>query len=152
MKTFKYRFEEILKAKKNAEDSIRNECKKIQNEINLEEIKLNLAEEKERQMAAEMIRKNFSGGVEEIKMYHQYIIYLREFVKRKRENIAELNQKLEKKRKDLLEAVKETKTFSKIKEKDEKEYLAGIELEERKMNDEAALFRYRHGMIGLVLQ
>jgi flagellar FliJ protein len=151
MRTFKYRFEKVLKAKERMEDEIKKECAAIKTQIGVENIKLKIGIEKEALMRQSILKTAASGvrspqDLTEIKSYHSYITYLEEFIRRKKEEIKEMEARLEALQNDLLAARVEKMTFEKIKQRDATAYGYLEDAEEQKITDEAALFRFRlHG-------
>jgi flagellar FliJ protein len=152
--TFKYRFEKILKNKELNEDEIKKQCDSVKALISLEKIKLSVAAEKEVLMRQTMLKSASSGkhtiqDMNEIKSFHTYIVYLEEFMKRKKEQIAALEAKLEGLHNELTAARVEKMTYEKIRERDEKIFGDAENRDEQKASDEYAVFKFRAQSAGL---
>jgi len=154
MSSFKYRFEKILKNKELTEKEIKKQCDTLNTQIGVEKIKLNIAVEKEMLMRHTMLKTVSEGrrtpqDLNEIKSYHTYLVCIGEFIKRKKEEIRSLEAKLEELHRDLTEAGKETLTYEKIRERDEKVHEDAENLNEQKASDEYAVFKFRAQGAGL---
>jgi flagellar FliJ protein len=154
MSAFKYRFEKILKNKEHNEDEIKKKCDSARTLISLEKIKLNVAAEKEMLMRQTMLKNSSSGkrtiqDMNEIKSFHTYLVYLEEFMKRKKEQIAVLEAKLEGLHNELTAARVEKMTYEKIRERDEKVFGDTENRNEQKASDEYAVFKFRAQSAGL---
>jgi flagellar FliJ protein len=154
MSNFKYRFEKILKNKEQAENEIKKRCDVLRAKIGLEKIKLNVAVDKESLMRHSMLRTASAGkhaiqDLNEIKSYHTYLVYIGEFIKRKKDEIASLEAGLEALLAELTEARVEKLTYEKMKERDEKVFGDAENLNEQKTSDEYAVFKFRAQSAGL---
>ena len=153
MQDFKYKYEKLLKNKLKFEETVKNECLMIKRELDLERIKLVISQDKEKELQRELLSKraagNPGGGANDLTQYHKYLIYLSEFISRKKEEIKLLEKKLELKQAELVDAMRDTKTFEKLKTKEKSRYEMIVTAEEQKVNDSSALFRYKTQMIGL---
>lgn len=153
MQDFKYKYEKILKNKMQHEETIKNECVMIKRGLELEKIKLTISQDKEKELQRELlVKRSASSGsmaVNELTQYHKYLIYLSEFIHRKKDEIQLLEKKLDLKRNELIDAMRDTKTFEKLKTKEKNRYETIVAAEEQKANDSSALFRYKIQMLGM---
>jgi flagellar FliJ protein len=154
MSNFKYRFEKILKNKEQAENEIKKQCDALRAKIGLEKIKLNVAADKESLMRHSMLKSTSAGkhtiqDMNEIKSYHTYLVYIGEFIKRKKEEIVSLETDLEALHTGLTAARVEKLTYEKMKERDEKVFGDAENLNEQKASDEYAVFKFRAQSAGL---
>jgi len=134
---FNFRFEKILEIKRKIEDSLKNEIALL----NLN--KLKLIEERESLLwELESMRADFLGrqseGVrgEEIRLYLHFINSLSMLIARKDEEIRDIEGKIEEKKRELLEAMRERKKFERLKEKAYEAYLQEELYKERSVLDE----------------
>lgn len=71
-----------------------------------------------------------------ITYYQRYVTDMRREISRKIQKVAEIQKKLQRARIELANAAKETKMLEKLKEKQYNEFMANIELKEKKELDE----------------
>jgi flagellar FliJ protein len=154
MSDFKYRFETVLRNKERMEQDISAQCRAMKELIERETGKLNEAMDKEKSTGKSMAAKRNMQAqniqeIQEIRMYDTYLIYLAEFIEKKKDEIRELNAKLKNTQRLLMEARREKLTFEKLKERDIEKHSDMLAAEEQKMLDESALFRFRAHTMGI---
>ncbi|MTI65720.1 MAG: flagellar export protein FliJ [Firmicutes bacterium] len=141
MKNFKYSLENVLKYRKDKEETIKQEFSDIQRKYLIE--KENLKElERKLESAVNTKVKNTSREVNYRKNVYNYIQFLREKIILQKELTLNYKDELEEKRKELIFAQKERKTIEKLKEKAYEKYKVEITRKEQKFNDELAMFSY----------
>jgi flagellar FliJ protein len=154
MSDFRYRFETVLRNKERVEQDMAAQCRAVKELIELETGKRNEAIDKEKAIGLSMAAKRNMQvqsiqEIQEIRMYDTYLIYLAEFIEKKKDEIRELNAKLKNHQRLLMEARREKMTFEKLKERDIEKHSDMLAAEEQKMLDESALFRFRAQTMGI---
>ncbi|MCS7234194.1 MAG: flagellar export protein FliJ [Synergistetes bacterium] len=134
---FNFRFEKVLELKRKKEDSLKNEIAIL----NLR--KLELLEEKEKlsweldSLKVEFLERQAKGLVgEEIRLYLQFMNSLSFLIAKKDMEIADLEERIKRKREELIEASKERKKFERLREKAFEIYLEEESYKERVFLDE----------------
>jgi flagellar FliJ protein len=154
MKIFKYRFEKILKSKEKTENEIKKILDTLKKEIDSEKKKLLIALEKESLMRQSMAKISRNGlrtheSISDIKTHHMYLMYMSEYISRKKEKINELESKMDEVRNMLMEARMEKMTYQKLRDRDAKKHDMLEKQEEQKITDDYAIFRFRTNLTGL---
>ncbi|MTI69483.1 MAG: flagellar export protein FliJ [Firmicutes bacterium] len=141
MKNFKYSLENVLKYRKDKEETLKQEYSNVERNYLIEKEKL---EELERKLdsAVNSNAKNTSREVTYRKNVYNYIQFLREKIVLQRELTLNYKDELEQKRSELVSAQKERKTIEKLKEKAYTKYKVELNRQEQKLNDELAMFSY----------
>lgn len=145
---FRFRFERILEIKREIEDVLKGKLSSLilkRSEVEREResliVELKLLEDEflERQKAG------LSGG--EIRLYQYLISSLTFLISEKERELKDLEDRIEKKRRELLEASKERKKFERLKERAFENYLLDELYRERISLDEIGqnLFFRREG-------
>ncbi len=145
MKNFNFKFEKILKIKKDSKEKLENKIKEINNLINKEINSIKIAENKINFIRQELIeiKDNKKLNFNEMKVKNEYIQYLNEHIK----NIKNYIRILEKNREilinELKEEKKEVKKFETIKDKQYEEYKKELNKEEQRLVDDNIIYKYK---------
>ena len=132
MRRFDFKLEKILKLRENREQEKEIELGKAVGFLSALELRIkNIAFEK-----AEAAKNRYSGGLNEIRSYEFYILRLDQTKDALLEAAAKAELEVEKAREVYLEASRDRKIISKLKERQEKEYRRMINLEEIKTIDD----------------
>lgn len=142
MKKFRFRYENILKMRLDAEDEIKNKLKKLNQELReLENEKLTL--ERSYRIYKNEIQHLLETGLKgyEIQRINSFQSYYRDKIIETDLEIKHMERRIEDVKLDLMEAIKERKIMEKIKEKDFKQYLEAINAMEGKSTEEVVNFQ-----------
>ena len=132
MKRFNFKLEKILKLRENREKETEIELGKAVGVLSALETRIkNVAEEK---IQANVNR--FSGNFNQIRSYEFYIMRLDQTKDALLEAAARAELEVEKVREIYLEASRDRKIFTTLKERQEREYRRAVNLEEIKMIDD----------------
>lgn len=143
MAKFKFRLQGILNMKQKMEDQKRQEYGLAVAE-----------EEREKKKRQELLDKKeekvveFRNSIDEIirsqshSNYNNYIEFLKEEATRQDKIILEAQKRVEIKRQELVEAMKERKTLEKLSERQYEEFLLEQKLAEQKIVDEIVSYRF----------
>jgi flagellar protein FliJ len=140
---FIFKLQSVLDYRINIEEKILNEFSKIRRELEAEELKLkNLKQERANLIDALRKMQNRSLHIDDITLYISYVEQVREDEKKQKILIVQVKEKLEAKRKELLEAVKKKKVMEKLKERHTEEYEDSMRMMEQKNFDEMAVLMF----------
>ena len=132
MKRFNFKLEKILKLRENREHETEIELGKAIGILSALETRIkNVAEEK-----VKAAKSRFSGDFNEIRSYEFYIWRLDKTRDALLSAAAQAELEVEKRREIYLEASRDRKIISKLKERQEKEYRRAVNLEEIKIIDD----------------
>ena len=140
---FTFKLQQVLDYRKNIEDKTLDEFSKIKRELAMAEWVLNNLIQERLDLTGEL--KKIQGRpvpVEDICFPVSYIEQIRGREEKQEQAIAEIKDKLEAKRAELLEAVKKRKVMEKLKEHHREEYERFIKDWEQKNSDEMAVLRF----------
>ncbi len=141
MKKFTFRFEKILTIRRETEDRLKMELAEAEGR------RQQLYKEKRMLLGEEAA---FYRSLEEMKgeldaWYRQQMDRARTYYRREKERldgeIRTADERVEAKRQEVTEAMKERKTMEKLREKDEQRYLEALEAAERKVIEEIVNYR-----------
>ena len=143
MSKFNFKLQSVLDLKIQMEDNKKNEfgsaVKKLENEKKLlENIKL----EKEENINAFSNELKNKAKVWTLRQINGYISLLEQKIEVQKENVNKASDIVDKKREELLEAVKERKIMDKLKEKEYCLFLKQELKEEQKIIDEIISFKH----------
>ncbi|MCD6239750.1 MAG: flagellar export protein FliJ [Thermotoga sp.] len=145
MKRFQFRLQKVLDLKLSLENKKKDELAVLYNllhekkeEIRRKQIEVNLA--------YKSMKMELKGNVDVDRalLWVSYIDHLWNGIHILEDERRELNLKIDKCRKELLEIMKERKTLERLKEKQYGEYVTEADRQERLAVDEMATIRYVH--------
>lgn len=141
MKTYKFSMEKILSLREDLEKEKMEKMVLVQNELESQRLVLEelLKEEEEIKNSQKQII-----NIEDLVYKNRYKSMLENKIIKQDENIQNIEEVLNEKREDLIEAQKARKIMEKLKEKDLATYKNKIQLEEQKELDEIAVLKYNN--------
>ncbi len=123
MKKFNFSLDKVLTYKEQIEENLKIELAEIIQTVQNEEKKLQTLEEEHRMYSLKFEEEKASGcTILTINFYEGYLLNTTYKIKRQNQIIQSLKIKEDKKRDEVIEAQKETKTITKLKEKKIDEY------------------------------
>lgn len=143
MKTYRFRFESVLKSKKIIVDELAAKTARAQRILQLEQKKLENLKKKETSCIQEMALIQV-GTVkpDEIHRCHRYLQQLGKAIAEQEKLISEIARRVDMLREMLVEAEKERKIFEKLDEKEREEFLRDFSKKERAFLDEVGTNRF----------
>ncbi|MDR1689577.1 MAG: flagellar export protein FliJ [Clostridiales bacterium] len=143
MAKFVFRFKSYLSVKEKVEDQkkiaygkalkqLEEEKRKKREMINERENAINSFKEK--------LQKRISAA--DTQMHNNFLAYIKEAISKQEKVIKAAENEAEKKRLELVEAMKERKTLEKLKERDYEEYVIESKKEEEKITDGVVSYKY----------
>lgn len=143
MAGFKFRLQGFLGVKEKIEEQRKLEYGKALQKVE-EEIQIKNELENRKYNLVSDFRISINNGVRpnELQRYNEYIEFIKKRI-RDQNNLIEIAQKTaEKKRSELVEAMKERKMLDTLKDKDKVEYLKEQQRAEQKIVDEIVSYQY----------
>ncbi|MEJ8554403.1 flagellar export protein FliJ [Tepidibacter sp. Z1-5] len=140
---YKFRFEKILEIKEKLEENKKMEINEINNMI--DNIKLQIEElNKIKETKNCQIKENMNAGtsINEIKLMNEFIHLINIKIRNLFENLKSAQNKLDVKKNEYIQIMREKKTFEKIKEKDIVKFNEKIKKEEEKFVDQIVTFKH----------
>lgn len=140
---YKFRFEKILEIKEKLEESKKMEISEINNTI--DNIKFQVEElNKVKETKNCKIKENMNEGtsINEIKLMNEFINLINIKTKKLLEDLKVAQNKLDVKKNEYIQIMREKKTFEKIKEKDIVKFNEKIKKEEEKFVDQIVTFKH----------
>lgn len=139
----RFQLEAVLNQRKITEEKIQKEAALINRALAGGKVKL-MECRKAKDIWAEELRERQKEGItaSESVLYLGFSRILSKNIEKQRERVAELERKMEAKRQDLNEAVKNRKALEKLKEKKEKAYLEEVYKAEQKLVNEISTSRF----------
>ncbi len=141
MKKFEYSLQNVLKYKKDNEDSVKEVFLKLNNKVEEQEEILESLNIQLEESLAQLHNKTNLTTIN-LKNCYSYMYILQDKVDKQEKVVNQYKEKLEDIRKKLIIAQKERKTIEVLKEKEYENYKNKIEKEEQKLNDELGLYAY----------
>lgn len=145
MKGFKFRFQSVLEARQKKLEDCQLEFAKAKNRLHQENLVLsNLIKVlNETELSLEEVLK--SGNIDQtiIFVHQNYIIKIKEDIKKQKIIIEQAEKELEEKNHLMLEALKAKKVMEKLKERALEEFKENIQRHEMIQIDEIATCRYK---------
>jgi flagellar FliJ protein len=143
-RTFKFKLQTVLDHKQKQEEEEQRELVRRKDILAKEERRLKRLKDIQETRKRELAEKSAQGllNVEEIQMYHQFQKRLSAEISAQSIRVQQAQADVEWQREKLLEAMKERKTYEKLKEKHYQAWLAETEAEERKLLDEIATTKF----------
>ena len=141
MEKFKFSLDNIIKFKIDREEEIILQFADVQN-ILIKEQKIlkDLEDRLDEALISARDNKELTTG--QRKNVYQYSELLRQRISLQRENVLNIKDQVEIKRKELVEAQKERKAMEKLKERAYEKYKGELKIKEQKESDEIALFSF----------
>lgn len=143
-KRFRYRLQQILELKIQAEEDEKEKLAKlIQQQENERQIKAQL-EQKLVSIREELKVRQANGtlDINQLRFFPQHIEFVKGRIVNQELRIKELTIRIAQQREALMKAAQERQSYEKNKEKSQEKWLAEIEQEENKMLDELATLKY----------
>lgn len=140
---YKFRFEKILEIKEKLEESKKMEMSEINNTI--DNIKFQIEElNKIKETKNCKIKENMNEGtsINEIKRMNEFINLINIKIKKLLEDLKVAQNKLDVKKNEYIQIMREKKTFEKIKEKDIVKFNEKVKKEEEKFVDQIVTFKH----------
>jgi len=140
---YKFRFEKILEIKEKLEESKKMEISEINNTI--DNIKFQIEElNKIKETKNCKIKENMNEGtsINEIKLMNEFINLINIKIKKLLEDLKVAQNKLDVKKNEYIQIMREKKTFEKIKEKDIVKFNEKVKKEEEKFVDQIVTFKH----------
>jgi len=137
MKKFIFRYERILKIRKDKVEEIKNKLSKLNYDLSQKEKKLdNIFIQRDKFFKENNILLEKGCSVGELKNINEFSSFYRKNIDALKYEIKNLKNNIEKVMNELSEAVKEEKIMEKLKEKEYEVYLENIEKAEGKVIEE----------------
>ena len=137
MKKFFFSLDTVLNYKEQVLDGLKAEHARILAKVRECERTIETMEEEHRRCTIEFRNSRMSGmKICDIHTYENYLEALGIKIKKKYEELAKLQEKEEAKRNEGVEAIKETSSIDKLKEKKYKEYEKEVQKEEEQFIEE----------------
>lgn len=137
MKKFQFPLDTVLNYKNQVLDNLQNEHAQIIKNLMEAEKKLAALEEETNVWIHEFEVKRQEGiTVQEIGTYEKYLYNLHLKIKMQKEVIAQLEERKEKKRQEVVEAKTNTASIEKLKEKKQTQYVHQVQKEEEQFIEE----------------
>jgi flagellar protein FliJ len=132
--------QQVLNYRQEMEKARKIEFAAAKNELETAAGQLQQEEEKSRQLTAELTGKQAAGMLAyELQLYADFSRKQRDQIKRQRETVDHLDQKMTEKREELLSAAKEKKVLETYKDKQVKAHRLALAEKERLLLDEIAV-------------
>ncbi len=138
---FNFRLEKVLNYKKTIEDLKKSQYGIVQQKLNKEENRLDDYVKFKKNLLNEKDLSSIKTSVGNLAMYSNCINHVNTRIKKQEELVTKVQKELEETKEEMVTAVKEKKTFEKLKENEYERYLYEIKKEEEKQND--AIVNYK---------
>lgn len=140
---FKFKLEPVLSLKEKIEDSKKRELgvATMHKEVLLNE-KLQLMKKKEEAIQAVKSHNSTVVDVQSLKAFNQYSVYMDQAIKAKNKQVQEAQNKVDEKREELLEAVKERKILDNLKDIQNEVFMEEEKREEQRILDDIVTYKY----------
>ena len=143
MSSFQYSMENVLNYRKEKEEIAKEEFAQVQKEYFSQRNFLKNLEEKLENAINDFLRngKNLKNSME-FKKVQQYLLFLQKKIEMQIQLVIKAEEKLERKRQQLLLTQRDREIIEKHREKSFKRYLLEEKQKEQKFTDELALYAY----------
>ncbi len=149
MKRFNFRLKKVLKHREIVENLKKEKLGKAKSELKRERDLLRKMEDQRRRTREELKeRRSVQISLPEALLYEAYLERVDEEVNQQVTKAAQLSQKVQKTREDLLQASQEKKVVEKLKERREEEYTNELRRFEQGMSDEASINQFNRKLRG----
>lgn len=140
---YNFNLESVLNHRKLIEENLQKELAILRLSLVDEREKLGKYKESRSKFLEELKRKQEEGTtISDVFLYLPFIEQLSKDIEKQKKNVLELENDVEQKRLDLVEATKKKKTLEKLKEKGLKAYKEEITKNEQEFLNEVAVNRY----------
>ena len=140
---FKFKLQSVLDYRLNIEEKILNEFSELKRELDRQKAMLEeLKSEREsmvaglRNMQSQTIKAHYISSIV------VYVDRLRESEKQQKQVIQQIMEAVDKKRQELVEAVKNRKIMENLKDKQKEEYIKDVNDTEQKDSDEMSVLKF----------
>lgn len=141
MEKFNFKLERVLNYKETIENYKKNRYGMVKQKLDREESILNNFNEYKRSLIDEKNSLSANIKVGDFKIYSSYINTLNDKIKQQEEVVINTKHELEKAKSEMVEAVKEKKTFEKLKENEYEKYIYELKKQEDKLVDTLVSFK-----------
>lgn len=141
MMGYNFRLEKVLNYKETVEGFKKTKYGQVHQKLNKEEdilLNYNIYKESLLKDKTQFTRKTSIGN---LKLFNNYLKDISENIENQEQLVGETKQELEEVKKELLIAMREKKSFEKLKEKGYEEYLDESKKKEEKIIDEIVTFK-----------
>jgi flagellar FliJ protein len=143
MKKFEFKFATVLRVKEKREEALKRELMKLQAlKIEQEQLKARIDEEKKFTFMEKGREKEQGTNIMQLRHFEQYLSVLRRQIDEANKRIKELENKVDDKRGEVIEASREKKTFERLKDRHLTVFNKMIISNEQKQLDEIAISKY----------
>ena len=144
---YRFKLEALLTHRRHQEDACQKALAQVQRQLAAEQLKLRRKKEEKRENLRRLQRiQQKNTNVSAIILHVNYISQLTKNIDDQNLFVREITKKVNKKRKELIAAMKKRKTLEKLKERQWQAYQKKMLLNERKFMDEIASTRYARKM------
>jgi len=144
VKKFKYRLEDLLKAKEYIEkEKQKQHAAALQQVYNQQQDLNQIDQDKQTTLSRQRQGMTGSMSIAEMLVYSRYILKLKRDILAGGELLKVLNKAEQEKRQSLVKASKERKVYEKLKERRREQYENDVRVQITKENDEIAINSYR---------
>ena len=141
---YRFNLEVVLNYRKRIEEGLQMELSSTQRELESAKQKF-FAYKREKSFYEEELVKREAReiNIQESILYRDYLKGMNNKIKVQKEIVAKAKMAVDKKQEELLTATKKRKVLEKVREKDLREFMDGLERKERIFTDEMGIRRYR---------
>ena len=137
---FKFKLQSVLDYRLNIEEKILNEFSELKRELDRQKAMLEeLKSERESMVAGLRNMQSQTIKAHDISSILVYVDRLRESEKQQKQVIQQIMEAVDKKRQELVEAVKNRKIMENLKDKQKEEYIKDVNDTEQKDSDEMSV-------------
>ncbi|HPV49385.1 MAG TPA: flagellar export protein FliJ [Smithellaceae bacterium] len=140
---FKFKLQSVLDYRLNIEEKILNEFSELKRELDRQKAMLEeLKSERESMVAGLRNMQSQTIKAHDISSILVYVDRLRESEKQQKQVIQQIMEAVDKKRQELVEAVKNRKIMENLKDKQKEEYIKDVNDTEQKDSDEMSVLKF----------
>ena len=141
---YRFNLEVVLNYRKRIEEGLQMELSSTQRELESAK-QMFFAYQREKSFYEEELVKREAReiNIQESILYRDYLKGMNNKIKVQKEIVAKAKMAVDKKQEELLTATKKRKVLEKVREKDLREFMDGLERKERIFTDEMGIRRYR---------
>ena len=140
---YNFNLESVLRHRKLVEENLQKELAILRLSLVDEREKLRNFKESRSKFLEELKRKQEEGTtISDVFLYLPFIEQLSKDIEKQKKNVLELENDVEQKRQDLVEATKKKKTLEKLKDKGLKAYKQEMTKDEQEFMNEVAVNRF----------
>lgn len=142
---YTFKLEALLEHRKYVEDTLQRELSDIKRRLSEEEKKLGQMIRKEEDMSVKLRQlQEESVSSQDMIMYQKFLVRLADELKQQKRKIFSVEKSHQKKRNEVVEAMKNRKALEKLKENGMKAYTEKLLKKEKAFVDEVAVMRFNH--------